>query len=131
MIQGHLPEVLLSYKETPGAVETINIWIDKGYDVKIITGRPSGVYDASRQWLNEHGRENFIKGSTFGLELEDYYKMHFDYAVEDSSLAFKFFNHLPDLKVMVFDRPWNKDCELPGPNYKRCFDWKMIREIVG
>ncbi len=143
MIKGHLPEILLSYEETPGAVETINSWIDKGHDVKIITGRPSSVYDVSRQWLDEHGlermplfclnkygRENFIKGSTFGVELEDYYKMHFDYAVEDSPLAFKFFNHLPDLKVMVFDRPWNKDSELPGANYKRCFDWKMIREIV-
>ncbi len=144
MVQGHLPEVLLSYEETPGAVETINSWIDKGHDIKIITGRPSSVYDASRQWLDEHGlervplyclnkygRENFIKGSTFGLELEDYYKMHFDYAVEDSPLAFKFFDHLPDLKVMVFDRPWNKDCELPGPNYKRCLDWKMIRDSLG
>ena len=144
MVQGHLPEALLSYEETPGAVQTINCWLDKGFDVKIITGRPSGVYDASRQWLDEHGlgrvslfclnkygRENFIKGSTFGLELEDYYKMHFDFAVEDSPLAFKFFNHLPDLKVMVFDRPWNKDCELPGPNYKRCLDWKMISDALG
>ncbi|MCR4899892.1 MAG: 2-dehydropantoate 2-reductase, partial [Treponema sp.] len=32
MIQGHLPEALLSYEETPGAVETINSWIDKGHD---------------------------------------------------------------------------------------------------
>ena len=40
MIRGHKPEVLLSYKETPGAVKTINSWIEKGHDVKIITGRP-------------------------------------------------------------------------------------------
>ena len=141
MIQGHTPDALLSYEETPGAVKTINSWLDNGHDVKIITGRPSGVFDVSRQWLNEHGlsrvplyclnkygRENFIKGSTFGLELEDYFKMHFDYAVEDSPLAFKFFDHLPDLKIMVFDRPWNRECELPGTNYKRCLDWKMISD---
>ena len=101
MIKGHTPEVLLSYEETPGAIQTINSWIDKGHDVKIITGRPSSAYEASREWLNQHGlerielfclnkygRENFIKGSTFGLELEDYYKMHFDYAIEDSPSAF-------------------------------------------
>ena len=139
MTKAHKPEILLSYKETPGAVKTINNWIDEGHDVKIITGRPSSAYDASRQWLNEHGlervplyclnkygRDNFIKGSSFNLELEDYYKMHFDYAVEDSPSAFKFFNHLPDLKVMVFDRPWNQECELPNENYKRCADWKMM-----
>ena len=143
MIKGHTPEVLLSYEETPGAIQTINSWIDKGHDVKIITGRPSSAYEASREWLNQHGlerielfclnkygRENFIKGSTFGLELEDYYKMHFDYAIEDSPSAFKFFNHLPDLKVMVFDRPWNQDCEFPNQNYKRCVDWNTINEII-
>lgn len=144
MIQGHKPEVLLSYSETPGAIKTINSWIDKGYDVKIITGRPFSAYEASREWLNKHGlervnlyslnkygRDNFIKGSTFSLEFDDHYKMHFDYAVEDSPTAFKFFNHLSELKVMIFDRPWNHECELPGQNYKRCFNWKMINGIIG
>ena len=143
MIHAHTLEVLLSYDETPDAIKTINSWIDMGHDVKIITGRPFSAFEASRQWLNEHdlkrvplyclnkyGRDNFIKGSTFNLELEDYYKMHFDYAVEDSPSAFKFFNHLPKLKVMIFDRPWNADCNLPGENFTRCFNWKMISDFV-
>ena len=143
MIKGHTPEALLSFDETPGAVQTVNAWLDKGHDVKIITGRPFSAFEASRTWLNEHGlervdlyclnkygRENFIKGSTFSLELEDYYKMPFDFAVEDSPHAFKFFEHLPDLKVLVFDRPWNRACEFPNQNYKRCLDWKTISESV-
>ena len=143
MIYAHQPEVLLSYEETPGAIETINSWLDKGHDVKIITGRPSSAYDASRKWLNQHGlervplyclnkygRDNFIKGSEFNLELEDYYKMHFDFAVEDSPHAFKFFDHLPELKVMVINRPWNQECEFPNSNYKRCSDWKMINDLI-
>ena len=143
MIHAHQPQVLLSYEETPGAIKTINNWVDKGHDVKIITGRPSSAYDASREWLNQHGlervklfclnkygRDNFIKGSSFNLELEDYYKMHFDFAVEDSPSAFKFFEHLPELKVLVFDRPWNQDCDFPNKNYKRCNDWKIIGELV-
>ena len=56
--------------------------------------------------------------------------MHFDYAVEDSPAAFRFFEHLPELKVMVYDRPWNRECEFPGVNYKRCLDWEQIREMV-
>ena len=143
MIEGHKPESLLSYDETPGAVSTINGWLDKGYDVSIITGRPFSAYEASREWLDNHGlerikmycldkygRDNFIKNSTFNLDLEDYYKMHFDYAVEDSPHAFKFFDHLPQLNVLVFDRPWNHDCEFPGPGYQRCYDWETIREKV-
>ena len=63
-------------------------------------------------------------------QIEDYYKMHFDYAIEDSPSAFRFFEHLPALKVMVYDRPWNSDCQFPGENYLRCFDWKSIRSDI-
>jgi len=143
MIEGHKPESLLSYEETPGAVATVNHWRECGHEVSVITGRPYSSYEASRAWLDQHGlehvslyclnkygRDSFIKNSDFSLELEDYYKMHFDYAVEDSPTAFRFFNHLPALKVMVFDRPWNQDCTFPGEGYIRCFDWDGIRAIV-
>ncbi len=144
MIHAHQAKELILYKETPDACRTVNGWIDGGHNVKIITGRPFSAYDASRKWLdahgleraelfclNKYGRDNFINGSTFSLELDDYYKMNFDYAVEDSPSAFKFFNHLPNLKVLVLDRPWNHNVELPGANYTRCPDWKKIAETIG
>ena len=143
MLEGHSPEVLLSYEETPGASIVINEWMDRGYEVNVITGRPSSSYEASREWLDRHGlrkvslfclnkygRDSFIKNSKFNLELEDYYKMRFDFAVEDSPMAFGFFDHMPDLKVMVFDRPWNRNCTFPNHNYTRCPDWEFIREQV-
>ena len=143
MSKGHEPDVLLSYEETPGASEVINEWLSEGHDVSIITGRPFSSYEPSRQWLDSHGlndvklyclnkygRDGFIKDSDFSLELEDYYRMKFDVAVEDSPKAFRFFDHLPDLKVMVYDRPWNRECELPGDNYTRCAGWELIRQNV-
>lgn len=143
MIEAHRPEILLSYEEAPGASRVLNEWIDEGHEVFIITGRPADSYEASRKWLDEHGlervklyclnkygREFFLKNSDFNLELEDYYKMEFDYAIEDSPMAFKFFDHLPDLKVMVYDRPWNRECELPSSNYSRCIDWNQIKELI-
>ena len=143
MSKGHEPDVLLSYEETPGASEVINEWLSEGHDVSIITGRPFSAYEPSRQWLDRHGlkdvklyclnkygRDGFIKDSDFSLELEDYYRMKFDVAVEDSPKAFRFFDHLPDLKVMVYDRPWNRECELPGDNYTRCAGWELIRQNV-
>ncbi|MBR5420726.1 MAG: 2-dehydropantoate 2-reductase [Lachnospiraceae bacterium] len=143
LIRGHEADMLLSYEETPGASGVVNEWIGKGHDVSIITGRPYSTYEASREWLDRHGlqgiklyflnkygRENFMKNSSFSLEPEDYFKMHFDYAVEDSPSAFKYFDHLPGLKVMVFDRPWNHNCELPGENFSRCSDWETIRTRI-
>ena len=118
---------LLSFEEASGASAVINEWLSQGHNVSIITGRPFSSYEPSRAWLDSHGlqdvkvyfldkygRENFLKNCNFSLKLEDYYKMQFDYAIEDSPLAFKFFNHLPDLKVMVFDRPWNRDASFPN-----------------
>jgi len=144
MHEGHKPEVILGYEETPGASRVINEWIDQGKEVFIITGRPYSTYETSRKWLDDHdlsrvqlfflnkyGRDFFYKDSTYNLELEDYYKMKFDVAIEDSPMAFKFFDHLPDLKVMLFNRPWNEDCKLPGDNYHRSPDWDWIREQVG
>ena len=143
MIEGHKPEVLMSYDETPGAVKVVNVWIDDGHEVSVITGRPYSAYEPSRIWLDHHGidrvklfclnkygRDAFIKDSEFSLEIEDYKRMHFDYAVEDSPAAFRSFDHLPALKVLVYDRPWNQECEFPGENYNRCFDWESISKIV-
>lgn len=143
MLEGHRPEILLAYEETPGAADVVNGWIDEGHDVSIITGRPYSSFEPSREWLDRHGlervklyclnkygRDSFIKNSDFSLELDDYYKMHFDFAVEDSPHAFKFFDHLPELRVLVYDRPWNRKSELPGENYTRCSDWEMIRSMV-
>ena len=143
MVKAHSPESLLYLKETEGASMTLDKWIDEGIEVSVITGRPYSAYEASRQWLDDHdltraklyclnkyGRDSFIKGSEFNLEVDDFRKMTFDYAVEDSPTAFKFFNHLPNLKVMVFDRPWNKDCKFPKGDYTRCYDWDTIDKIV-
>lgn len=143
MNEAHGPKRLLSIEETPGASEVINGWIDRGFQVSVITGRPYSAYEASRTWLDQHGmprvslyclnkygRDSFYQTGEYSLELEDYYKMHFDYAVEDSPAAFRFFSHLPELAVMVFDRPWNQDAELPSESYSRCYDWEMIKKLV-
>lgn len=142
MIRGHEPEVLLSYQETPGASKVINEWLEQGHEVSIITGRPYSAYEPSRMWLNDHGlgnvklyclnkygRDSFYQKSEYSLELEDYYRMSFDLAVEDSPKAFKFFDHMPGLHVMVFDRPWNRECVFPNENYRRCLDWDEIKKV--
>ncbi|MBO4390664.1 MAG: 2-dehydropantoate 2-reductase [Lachnospiraceae bacterium] len=143
MLEGHKPEELLSYEETPGAAEVLNEWLDQGHEVSIITGRPFSSFEPSRAWLdahgferlklfclNKYGRDHFISSSDFNLELEDYYRMHFDVAIEDSPSAFKFFDHLPDLKILVFDRPWNRNTAFPNSNYSRLPSWEEIRERV-
>ena len=139
MIRAHSPERLLALEETPGASKIINGWMDRGHRIFVITGRPSSAYGPSRKWLdghgldraelfclNKYGRDTLLKESTFTLEPEEYRAMKFDLAVEDSPMAFKYFTHLPELRVCVFDRPWNRKCAFPGPDYHRCVNWEEI-----
>ena len=144
LAEGHKPERLLSYKEVPGASAAVNELMSRGHEVSVVTGRPFSSYEPSRLWLDRHGlqdvriyfldkygREIHRKENECCLDLDDFYRMKFDFAVEDSPLAFKYFDRLPEIKVLVFDRPWNRGCEFPRDGYTRCFDWQMIREIVG
>ena len=116
----------------------------KGVQVSIITGRPYDAYEASRLWLDRHGlrdvpllfldkyyRQDHSVKRDYILEPEDFFRMKFDFAVEDSPSAFRFFDPLPEMKVLVFERPWNRDIELPGSNYIRCRNWEDIRANVG
>lgn len=143
MDRGHLPEVLLSYKETEGACETINGWIDEGHEVFIVTGRPSTSYEVSWQWLCEHnlsraklicvdkyGRDLFCAGKSFSISLEEFYKIDFDFAVEDSPEAFKHLTHLQNCTVAVFDRPWNQNADFPKDNFIRCKNWSEVNELT-
>ena len=99
LVRGHEPEILLSYEETPGASEVIGEWTAAGHEVSVITGRPSFTYEASRLWLDRHGlaqvplycldkygREEHEGTGKGVLTLEDYYRMDFDCAVEDSPM---------------------------------------------
>lgn len=139
MLEGHKPEVLLSYLETKDASLVINSWVDKGYNVKIITGRPFSAYKPSREWLDTHnlqrlplfhvdkyGRENFNKNSTYSMTLDELYRLEFDIAIEDSPAAFMHLEHFDNCKVCVFNRPWNIKYELPSANYRRCNSWHEI-----
>ena len=141
--KGHEPDFLLSLRETPGASSVLREWTGRGHTVSVITGRPFRCYEPSRLWLDRHGldhiplccldkygREQMIRGSEFNLSPDDFYRMKFDAAVEDSPSAFRFFNHLPGLQVMVFDRPWNRAAVLPGANYRRCGSWEIIRATL-
>lgn len=143
MNEGHKKEALLSYEETENASKTLISWLDTGHDVSVITGRPGDTYEASRLWLDRHGlsraklyclnkydREDFYKDRSFSLSLSDFYNMDFDIAIEDSPEAFRFFDHFPNIKVMVFERPWNIDAPLPKNNFKRYKSWEEIKKAV-
>ena len=143
MEAGHLPENLLSYEETAGASKTINKWVDEGYEVFVITGRPFNSYEPSRKWLDGHGLERVPlycvdkygsetckQDYAYNMTLEQLYSMTFDFAIEDSPAAFEHVMHFNNCKVAVFDRPWNRQAELPDDRFVRCKNWREIDKVL-
>lgn len=139
---GHISSNLLSYEETADASKIINKWVDAGHEVKIITGRPFDAYEPSRKWLDDHnldrvplfcvdkyGRESFNKDCSYSMTLEELYALTFDFAIEDSPAAFEHVMHFKNCKVAVFNRPWNKNEELPNDSFVRCDNWEKIDEL--
>ena len=142
MKAGHLPQNLLAYEETFGASKTVNKWKREGHDVYIITGRPFDSYEPSRKWLDTHklekiplycvdkyGREIINQNCSYNMTLAELYKMDFDFAVEDSRSAFQHVSKFNHCKVAVYNRPWNKNSELPDFRFKRCNNWKEIDKM--
>ena len=139
----HTPENLLTYEETPYASSVINKWIDAGHEVSVVTGRPFDAYEPSRKWLDNHGleraalytvdkygREKNVQNYTYAMTLEQLYSMDFDFAIEDSPVAFEHVLHFKNCKVAVFDRPWNRESELPNERFVRCSDWLEIDKLL-
>ncbi len=141
MNAAHTKEALLSYEETPGAVSTLNSWLDKGHDVQIVTGRPFSSSAASKDWLRQHGLERLpiIFVDKYGREqplsdsdleqtltVEEFSKLHFDFAVEDSPSAFGHLKRIENCRVAVYDRPWNAKTPLEKPQFERCGNWREI-----
>lgn len=143
MAEGHKPEVLLSYEETPDASKIINKWVNEGHEVSVITGRPFDSFEPSRKWLDEHnlsriplfcvdkyGREKFYQSASFNMSLQDFYAMTFDFAVEDSPAAFEHLMHFENCQVAVFDRPWNKNAVFPSDKFSRGNTWDEIDKML-
>lgn len=143
MEKAHTPEVLLSYVETPGAAKTLRKWMDAGHEVEIVTGRPYFSAPSTRQWLHDHELEDLkvIHVDKYGrqgittesedraLTVEEFSRMHFDFAVEDSPAALPYLEKMEGCKVAVFSRPWNESHVSENEKFTVCRSWVEINEL--
>jgi len=141
----HRPEVLAEIQPMTGAVETLVAWVDRGYEVAVVTGRPPGTEEVSRQWLTERGvphhsltfldkyswSEDLFSGSR-AISMEELSRRSFSLVVEDSAEVARRLASVLDAPVALLDRPWNRSSPRPEDELKgrifRCRDWQDIGE---
>lgn len=139
----HRPEVLASVETMPGALEALGKWVEQGYEIEVVTGRPKSTEEVSRQWLQEkemphhslihvdkYAWEEELLGTSAGVPLMQLSGNGYCLAVEDSAEVAIHLTEILDAPVAVLDRPWNRQRLDDYPNADgrivRCDNWQEI-----
>lgn len=134
---------LLSYAETPGAVDGMRKLVAAGHRVEIVTGRPASSYRATEEWLrraglgdlpvtyvNKYGRLFSKDGDAPEMvTMDELRARRYDVVIDDSPMVMPVLAEWDFARVLVFDRPWNRSLRL-APNMTRVRGWKELCEIL-
>ncbi|NLL84875.1 MAG: 2-dehydropantoate 2-reductase [Lentisphaerae bacterium] len=140
MEYAHHDAILSLYPPTPGAVDTMSQWQQRGLHATVVTGRPATTREASRKWLAQYGLEQTPlicvdkyrreppppPGVEPALTPEEFAALRFDVAIEDAPAALDLLANSSCGKIIIFDRPWNRDYVAPDSRFTRAANWHDI-----
>ena len=134
----HDPEILLEIPPRPGAMTCLSEWVDLGYEIFVVTGRPPTTNRVTEQWLTDqkmpyqellfvdkYGRFSSSEppsGATT-VALKELDKFGFSFAVEDSAEVAQYLSEQLNIPVMLLDRPWNRNDPFRTDIVVRCPNW--------
>ena len=139
----HRPEVLSSVEPIPGSRAALASWLEQGYKIDVVTGRPKASRDVSRKWLknremphhslihvDKYAWEEELLGTSAGVPLLHLAGNGYCLAVEDSAEVAIHLTEIVAAPVVVLDRPWNRRRLDEYPNLEgrivRCDNWQEI-----
>ena len=144
MDHAHRTEFLTQLDPAPGGLEAIRALEAGGHELAIVTGRPATSHDGSCGWLRKHGLAHidiiyFDKygrapvnpppGTPKTLSRDEFERLHFDVAIDDSPTALDLLAHRQKCTVIVYDRPWNQRY-LATPAMRRSSSWPEIVNLI-
>ena len=133
-----------------GAVESLAACRSGGIEVWVVTGRPAATSDLTRAWLAGRGvpHDELIFVEKYGpweeldgpppvepaepVSLDELAAMEFRAAIEDHPGMARFLAERMRTRVLLMDRPWNRDPEADAhPLITRCRDWQAVLAALG
>ena len=132
----HHPDELLRIVPIEGAVAALQRWVDRGYEIAIVTGRPPTASEPSQEWLvrnhvpysrflNVDKYARFSDESPMSLTMEELARQKFCWAVEDSLSVATYVAERMRIPVALPDRPWNQ-ADATHVNIHRHHHWSEI-----
>lgn len=140
----HEPPALASIRPMPGAKEALTGWVEAGYEVEVVTGRPVVTREVSQRWLDAiqmpHHGLTFVKKYVWSKEmfsedgavpLSGMIDSGFRLIVEDSAEVAVRLAELLEAPIVLLDRPWNRhrtDSQEAVGRIQRCGNWQEIKQ---
>lgn len=133
----HQPDEILNIAPIPDAIAALRQWMASGYEISIVTGRPTTTYETTLDWLAAHNipNDHFFMVNKYArpgmdesiaLSMQALSEMKFQFAVEDSyDMAVHLADNM-DTQVLLYDRPWNRGPALNG-KIRRFQSWDELQ----
>lgn len=149
MEAAHRPELLETLDPVPGAVAALEGLAARGCRVAVVTGRPASSNPASLRWLERHripyssfdsldkyARHGPEEANGHSLTLKRLFELDLALAIEDSLEMAALLAQRSRARVILFDRPWNRDVRQIAPatlaRIVRVRDWpELLRATDG
>lgn len=142
-VESHATENLSAYEEVADAVSSVKRLAEEGHTVELVTGRPATSWRGTEAWLKKVGLDEFPvlyvdkyrrpatndPEAPRRLSLEEFLARSYEVAIDDSPLALKLLERWTSTRVLVFDRPWNRDYPLAA-NMRRVSNWREILSVL-
>jgi len=138
----HRPEELDGLEPIPGGARVLASWVERGYAVSVMTGRPPACEPVSRRWLERHEiphhelqcvdkyAQRQWAGGDRGVSLDELMEREFRLAIEDSLDVAVHLVERCRVRVALLDRPWNRDTSGLTPTTAaaivRCQSWEDV-----
>ena len=136
----HEPDELIKIAPIEAAIVALRQWVEAGFEIAIVTGRPPDSYEASLAWLsqnrvphhsfsmvNKYGR--FTTENTVAINLVELAARNYCWAVEDSLPMAEYLAGQMNLRVALIDCPWNRSTQ-PHANVSRYTDWLTLGQSM-
>ncbi len=120
-----------------GAADCVRGLRADGADIAVVTGRPPRCRGVTERWLERFGlaHDSLDLVDKYGryegedvITLEAFEHQHFDVAVEDS-IAMTEYLTVRGVRVLLFDRPWNRRAALPA-GAVRIDSWARVPALI-
>jgi len=136
----HEPDELMKMAPVEAAIATLRQWVEAGFEIAIVTGRPPESYEPSLAWLARYRvpyrsftmvdkYSRFATENTVAIGLDELAARQYCWAVEDSLPMAQYLSDKMAIPVALIDCPWNR-ASTDQPSVGRFTDWRSVAQAM-